>query len=160
MAETCVFCEEYEAGENTLAETDAWRARWDLQPVTPGHVEVTPKRHVQYLEQLNEQELVMMMQFARDVMHIVRETNLKSVYVNLLEYAGDKNRPLQEAALATLALRSGEPDAFNFGINDGPEAGQSVPHFHLHLMPRWQGDMENPRGGVRNLFSHDTYRNL
>ena len=41
------------------------------------------------------------------------------------------------------------PDAFNIGINDGPEAGQTVPHLHIHLIPRYEGDVEDPRGGVR-----------
>ena len=41
------------------------------------------------------------------------------------------------------------PDAFNLGINDGAAAGQSVPHLHLHLIPRYRGDVSDPRGGVR-----------
>jgi diadenosine tetraphosphate (Ap4A) HIT family hydrolase len=41
------------------------------------------------------------------------------------------------------------PDAYNVGINDGPAAGQTVPHVHLHLIPRFSGDKEDPRGGVR-----------
>ena len=41
------------------------------------------------------------------------------------------------------------PDGFNIGINDGPSAGQSVPHLHLHLIPRYLGDVADPRGGVR-----------
>lgn len=41
------------------------------------------------------------------------------------------------------------PDAFNVGINDGPAAGQTVPHLHIHLIPRYQGDLLDPRGGVR-----------
>ena len=41
------------------------------------------------------------------------------------------------------------PDGFNIGINDGAAAGQTVPHLHIHLIPRFQGDMSDPRGGVR-----------
>jgi len=41
------------------------------------------------------------------------------------------------------------PDTFNLGINDGPAAGQSVPHLHVHLIPRYRGDVAEPRGGVR-----------
>jgi diadenosine tetraphosphate (Ap4A) HIT family hydrolase len=41
------------------------------------------------------------------------------------------------------------PDAYNVGINDGPAAGQTVPHLHVHLIPRYDGDREDPRGGVR-----------
>lgn len=42
-----------------------------------------------------------------------------------------------------------KPDGFNIGINDGPAAGQTVPHLHIHLIPRYLGDRQDPRGGVR-----------
>src|SRR3990172_9053617 len=38
------------------------------------------------------------------------------------------------------------PDDYNIGINDGEAAGQTVPHMHLHLIPRYAGDSENSRG--------------
>jgi diadenosine tetraphosphate (Ap4A) HIT family hydrolase len=41
------------------------------------------------------------------------------------------------------------PDAFNIGINDGAAAGQTVQHLHIHLIPRYEGDRPDPRGGVR-----------
>lgn len=41
------------------------------------------------------------------------------------------------------------PAGYNIGINDGPAAGQTVPHLHVHLIPRFEGDMADPRGGVR-----------
>ena len=42
--------------------------------------------------------------------------------------------------------------AFNIGINDGKDAGQSIHHIHVHLIPRRKGDIENPRGGVRGVI--------
>jgi len=42
-----------------------------------------------------------------------------------------------------------KPDAFNVGMNLGREAGQTVSHLHLHVIPRWRGDSRNPRGGIR-----------
>lgn len=44
------------------------------------------------------------------------------------------------------------PDGYNIGINDGPAAGQTVPHLHVHLIPRYKGDQPDPRGGVRWIF--------
>jgi len=41
------------------------------------------------------------------------------------------------------------PDGYTIGINDGRAAGQTVPHVHLHLIPRHTGDVPDPRGGVR-----------
>ncbi|MBX9960431.1 MAG: HIT domain-containing protein [Burkholderiaceae bacterium] len=43
-------------------------------------------------------------------------------------------------------------DDFNIGVNDGPAAGQTVAHAHIHLIPRKYGDVEDPRGGIRWLF--------
>lgn len=44
---------------------------------------------------------------------------------------------------------SHQPKGYNIGINDGPAAGQTVPHLHIHLIPRYSGDLADPRGGVR-----------
>lgn len=41
------------------------------------------------------------------------------------------------------------PDGFNFGVNEGAAAGQTVPHLHLHVIPRYRGDVADPRGGIR-----------
>lgn len=41
------------------------------------------------------------------------------------------------------------PAGYNIGINDGEAAGQTVMHLHVHLIPRYSGDIEDPRGGVR-----------
>ena len=44
------------------------------------------------------------------------------------------------------------PDGFNIGINIGESAGQTVNHVHIHLIPRYNGDVEKPRGGVRGVI--------
>ena len=41
---------------------------------------------------------------------------------------------------------------FNVGINDGEDAGQTIMHCHIHLIPRRKGDMQSPRGGVRGVI--------
>ena len=48
-----------------------------------------------------------------------------------------------------LLQKEHNPDGFNIGINDGTAAGQTVMHVHIHLIPRYAGDTEDPRGGVR-----------
>jgi diadenosine tetraphosphate (Ap4A) HIT family hydrolase len=42
-----------------------------------------------------------------------------------------------------------QPHAYNVGFNDGEAAGQTILHFHVHVIPRYQGDVLDPRGGVR-----------
>ena len=44
------------------------------------------------------------------------------------------------------------PDGYNIGANCGEVAGQTVMHCHIHIIPRYKGDMENPRGGVRGVI--------
>ncbi|MDP3913944.1 MAG: bifunctional class I SAM-dependent methyltransferase/HIT family protein [Bacteroidota bacterium] len=49
------------------------------------------------------------------------------------------------------------PDGFNIGININEPAGQTVPHVHIHLIPRYIGDVINPRGGIRNVIPGKGY---
>ena len=44
------------------------------------------------------------------------------------------------------------PDGYNIGINVGEDAGQSIFHCHMHLIPRYKGDVPNPKGGVRGVI--------
>lgn len=44
------------------------------------------------------------------------------------------------------------PVEYNIGMNCGEAAGQTVMHIHTHLIPRYKGDVENPRGGIRGII--------
>ncbi|HUL41884.1 MAG TPA: HIT family protein [Burkholderiales bacterium] len=44
------------------------------------------------------------------------------------------------------------PGGYNIGVNVGEVAGQTVMHVHIHLIPRYHGDVANPRGGVRGVI--------
>lgn len=45
-----------------------------------------------------------------------------------------------------------EPDSFNIGINAGRAAGQTIAHAHVHVIPRYEGDVVDPRGGIRHVI--------
>ena len=66
----------------------------------------------------------------------------------------------QSAVLALLAgieksiRKQHSPDGYNIGVNVGKAAGQSRMHVHLHLIPRYAGDVPDPRGGIRCVLSH------
>ena len=44
------------------------------------------------------------------------------------------------------------PDGYNIGCNCGEAAGQTINHFHLHIIPRYKGDIDNPKGGIRGVI--------
>jgi diadenosine tetraphosphate (Ap4A) HIT family hydrolase len=57
-------------------------------------------------------------------------------------------------------VKGGEWDGFNIGINWGEAAGQTVMYPHVHLIPRFVGDMADPRGGVRHVIpAKGNYKN-
>ena len=52
----------------------------------------------------------------------------------------------------TFVKKDASVSGFNIGINDGIDAGQTVLHCHIHLIPRRKGDIADPRGGVRHVI--------
>lgn len=56
------------------------------------------------------------------------------------------------AELHALLKHEHSLDGVNLGLNNGPAAGQTVQHTHLHVIPRYKGDVPDPRGGVRWIF--------
>jgi diadenosine tetraphosphate (Ap4A) HIT family hydrolase len=73
---------------------------------------------------------------------------------SLFELASEEREDLFQALKRAkdLLLSELRPDGFNIGINDGIAAGQTVFHLHVHMIPRYRGDSEDPRGGVRWIF--------
>jgi len=74
---------------------------------------------------------------------------------------------MEQAGMWVVALRAKdrisadhEPTGFNVAINVGADAGQTVDHAHLHIVPRYTGDVDDPRGGVRWVIpEHARYWN-
>ncbi len=68
--------------------------------------------------------------------------------------------PEENAAFFELIKKSKEiiqkqgytPDGYNIGCNNDVAAGQSVFHLHIHVIPRYLGDVKNPKGGIRNVI--------
>ena len=48
---------------------------------------------------------------------------------------------------------SHQPHGYNVGFNAGAAAGQTVMHLHVHLIPRYEGDVDDPRGGIRHVIA-------
>ena len=108
---------------------DAWLcanglcfAIFDSFPVSPGHVLVITRRVVPTFFECTPAEQAALMELVSSV------------------------KTLLDARLDP------QPDGYNVGFNAGAAAGQTVPHVHIHVIPRYAGDMADPRGGVRHVI--------
>jgi diadenosine tetraphosphate (Ap4A) HIT family hydrolase len=124
----CPFCTMDQS--RVFTENDLSVAILDAYPVTPGHTLIIPKRHiVSFFEATADERSALF-----ELIDGVRERLL------------NRQSPFDNRDISFM------PDGFNIGINDGAAAGQSVFHLHIHLIPRYVGDCECPRGGVRWVF--------
>lgn len=105
--------------ERVLAQDELFVVVKDKFPVSTGHTLVIPRRAVKRFQELNTAEKARLL-----------------VWVDWTE------QHLQTRL-------SPAPDGFNLGVNDGPAAGQTMPQFHFHVIPRYAGDVPDPRGGLR-----------
>jgi diadenosine tetraphosphate (Ap4A) HIT family hydrolase len=78
---------------------------------------------------------------------VVPKRHVESLF-HLLETEQSAVWKLVSLVRAKLAAEL-HPDGFTIGVNDGPSAGQTVMHAHVHVIPRRGGDVPDPRGGVR-----------
>ncbi|PWR72316.1 HIT family protein [Methanospirillum lacunae] len=118
ITESCIFCTP--GPEETILENHEVYARYDKNPVSPGHLLIIPKRHFKSVFEATETELSALWNLIRVAKSYLDETF--------------------------------NPDGYNIGINDGSAAGQTIMHLHIHLIPRYSGDMKDPRGGVRGVI--------
>jgi ATP adenylyltransferase len=73
-------------------------------------------------------------------------------YFDLLDHEREDCHLLLIEMKAEIEFRDQKVDGFNVGINIGKSSGQTIFHCHIHLIPRREGDIDNPRGGVRGVI--------
>ena len=105
--------------EQVLAQDDLFVVLRDKYPVAVGHTLIVPRRTLQRFRELTATEKAQLIEWVNWVQQHLEKT------------------------------LSPAPDGFNLGVNDGSAAGQTVPQFHFHIIPRHKGDIADPRGGVR-----------
>lgn len=105
--------------ERVLAEDELFVIARDKYPVSPGHTLIVVKRAVARFCELSPQEKTRLIHWIDWCINHL-QTTLKP-----------------------------SPDGFNVGLNDGTVAGQTVGQLHMHVIPRYHGDVPDPRGGVR-----------
>ena len=110
------------SSETWITANDAAFAIFDNYPVTPGHVLVVTRRLVPTWFEATQAEQAAVMLLVNDVKSILDE------------------------------LLKPKPDGYNVGFNAGEAAGQTVPHLHIHVIPRYKGDVADPRGGIRHVI--------
>lgn len=106
----CPFCQK--STQEYFMENQAFAAIYNIAPILPGHSLIIPKRHVESLFELSNEELSNFMKLGRDV--------------------------------AFLLSKVLDTDAFDWAIQEKEAAGQSVPHLHMHVVPRKIGDLKHP----------------
>jgi len=67
---------------------------------------------------------------------------------------------LIKQAKENIIAKGNKPDGFNIGSNNDVAAGQSVFHLHIHVIPRYKGDVENPKGGIRHVIAKNALYNI
>ena len=107
---------------NWIASNAEAFAIFDSYPVSPGHVLVVTKRLFPTWFDTTPQEQLALMELVNRVKNELDQT------------------------------LNPKPDGYNVGFNAGDAAGQTVPHVHLHVIPRYRGDVDDPRGGVRHVI--------
>ena len=75
-------------------------------------------------------------------------------YFDLNAYEVNAMHKMLVEMKTTIETKDDLVTGFNIGVNAGKDAGQSIFHVHVHLIPRRKGDVENPRGGVRGVIPH------
>jgi diadenosine tetraphosphate (Ap4A) HIT family hydrolase len=87
---------------------------------------------------------------------LIISNELKNDYFDLSKEEKEELNTLIEKA-KELIEEEFAPDGYNIGMNCGEAAGQTVMHFHCHLIPRYKGDMDDPRGGIRHCIKGKGY---
>ena len=108
--------------DRLLALDDLFAVVRDKYPISPGHTLIIARRPISRFHELSTAEKARLL-----------------VWIDWTQ---------QHLALAL----SPAADAFNLGLNDGPAAGQTMPQLHFHIIPRYTGDVPDPRGGIRHVI--------
>jgi diadenosine tetraphosphate (Ap4A) HIT family hydrolase len=146
----CVFCEPDElASASTIEKYEKFTLRLDPNPVSFGHILVIPNRHVEKFDELDEDELLNLGEAVTKSKKLAEEkSRIKEKYSDISEVKDlNSNRMID-----SIIREKEDPEGFNIGLNEGKAAGQTIDHLHIHVIPRYEGDVENPEGGIRNVI--------
>jgi diadenosine tetraphosphate (Ap4A) HIT family hydrolase len=152
--QNCYFCKVARGEADPFVfENRSFVGIFDTNPVNPGHALVIPKRHVVSIFALNEQERSDYFDALCGVKGVIETTDFTELYPRMMAREDLAGRPMDQVeAVLELPFLGDKPDAYTVGNNDGREAGRSIDHVHVIVLPRYRGDVEDPRGGIRNVI--------
>lgn len=152
--QSCYFCRVARGeADPFIFENRSFVGIFDAHPVNPGHALIIPRRHVVSVFDLSETEQADYFDAIRGVKAAIEATDLKALYLSMLGRDDLRDRPKDQIeTVLKLDFLCSKPDAYTVGNNDGREAGRSIEHLHVILLPRYRGDVEDPRGGIRNVI--------
>jgi bis(5'-adenosyl)-triphosphatase len=107
----CPFCTPI-ADDACFAESENFRAIYNIAPILPGHCLVVPKNHIESFLEIPDSQMVEMLAFSRKIIKVLNQ-----------------------------AFKT---NSYNWIIQDGEDAGQTIEHFHLHIIPRKEKDLPEP----------------
>ena len=148
----CFFCKVQHVPAHIVWENEHLFFVLDDHPVSPGHGLLVPRRHVPSILDANDTEWQAYKLALPLCIQALDQLDMQVVYADKLRSATSETmawfcqRALSHQRLGT------KPDGYNHGVNDGAAAGQTVDHLHWHIIPRYNGDMIDPRGGVRYVI--------
>lgn len=148
----CIFCEIANQANKKLWDGKYLYSIFDINPVSPGHSLIIPKRHVVDLADLNADEWNELQFAISATIAIIEKTDLRLIYSNILiATSSETTKWFVNKALSSQFLNQ-KPDGYNHGINDGRMAGRTIDHLHWQIIPRYKGDIADPSGGVRSVI--------
>jgi diadenosine tetraphosphate (Ap4A) HIT family hydrolase len=148
----CTFCRLGSTRKKIAASSKHFWWKLDIHPVSPGHLLIVPKRHVTTLGELNGSEMSELLMSVQDAVGYIERLDLKTVYQAMLRgRATENSAAFLRAALVHPRIGT-KPDGYNHGVNIGRAAGETIDHLHWHVIPRYEGDVPDPRGGVRQVI--------
>ncbi len=152
--QNCYFCKVLRGeADPFIFENRSFVGVFDTNPVNPGHALIIPRRHVASIFNLNTTEHEDYFDAIVGVKRVIESTDMVELYRHMLDRKHLQDRPKDPIKMVLkLPFLNSRPDAYTIGNNDGREAGRSIDHLHVIVLPRYRGDVASPSGGIRNVI--------
>jgi len=148
----CTFCKLYKKRIGIIFENKYFWAQYDKFPVSPGHAEVIPKRHIASLFDLTDDEWKKLKPSLTGVIEKIENSHFMNLYRSFIDNPlNEKSVEFCSKMLEHIGINK-KTDAYNIGVNEGTAAGRTIDHLHIHIIPRFYGDVEDYIGGIRHII--------